>query len=243
MRFIKSLSLMFLVSLLGMSVTSAGAASFDCAKAATETEIAIRDDEELSQLDELLAMAWENGRKYLTSQQQKDWLIERDSCTDKECLRNKIGLRIGTILAISSGLESRINETPFRYVNLKRAYVRCRKNYQGTESVKFVEILFSHEEGGPSFQEINIYSDGRFSASIWDWLSWSAVASMNEIVIEEGDQRISKRSFSVSKEFVNGLAVGRTWSWIIHEVAQNGASFTSFYFETDRVKECLNYFK
>ena len=58
MHFIKSLSIMFLVSLLGMSSTSAGAASFDCNKATTVTEIAICADPKLSALDEGLQIAY-----------------------------------------------------------------------------------------------------------------------------------------------------------------------------------------
>ena len=68
MRFIKSLSLMFLVSLFGMSVTSASAASFDCKKASTNIEHAICNDPELSKLDQEIAVAFKSlkidGRYY-----------------------------------------------------------------------------------------------------------------------------------------------------------------------------------
>ncbi len=68
MRFIKSLSIMFLVSLLGMSGTSASAASFDCKKASTKIEHAICNHPELSKLDQEIAAAFKSlkidGRYY-----------------------------------------------------------------------------------------------------------------------------------------------------------------------------------
>jgi hypothetical protein len=66
----------------------AKAASFDCAKAATETEIAICSDPELSALDELMGAVWRI--ETLTTVDiltQKKWLNERDECTSNiKCL-------------------------------------------------------------------------------------------------------------------------------------------------------------
>jgi uncharacterized protein len=92
-RFIKSLSIMFLVSLLGMSVTSAYAASFDCAKAATETEKVICNDPELSALDDMMSELWfANDRETAEKQRQSNWLAERNACqADRWCIEFAYG--------------------------------------------------------------------------------------------------------------------------------------------------------
>ena len=67
------------------------AASFDCSKATTETEIAICNDPELSALDELIGFTY---RQYLTYESwlsfekdkfkviqiQRDWIDQRNKC-------------------------------------------------------------------------------------------------------------------------------------------------------------------
>ena len=136
-RFITILLFSFLVSPLY-------GASFDCNKATTETEKAICADPELSALDDLLNIAWNKSKKLVSIDSQKKWLQKRNLCeNNNDCLRKEIGLRIGTLLAVSVGLSERIKETPFRYIKPTKAFVRCRKNYQGTDKLKFVEILFS----------------------------------------------------------------------------------------------------
>lgn len=69
------------------------AASFDCSKATTETEIAICNDPELSALDERMSNAYMRARLSQDGEQYKNeqfkWLKERDLCSgDKQCLKN-----------------------------------------------------------------------------------------------------------------------------------------------------------
>ena len=67
------------------------AASFDCNKAITETEIAICSDPELSALDDLMGAWWMSSEKTspVLSAQQK-WLIERNKCEPSfVCLKQK----------------------------------------------------------------------------------------------------------------------------------------------------------
>ena len=219
------------------------AASFDCNKATTETEKAICAEPELSALDDLLGISWNTSKKLVSIDSQKKWLQKRDLCEkNNDCLRKEIGLRIGTLLAVSVGLSERIEETPFRYIKSTEGFVRCRKNYQGTKDLKFVEILFSFEENGPTFQETNIFLDGSYSTSFWDWLIWSATASNKQIATDEVyDQSILTRSYKVSREYVSGLKHGRLWNWIVHEDPARGASFTSFRFETSKIDECISF--
>ena len=78
-----------LALLFSVGVGSVGqAASFDCSKATTETEIAICGDPELSALDELMGVVWRiETRTTLDILTQKNWLNERDECTSNiKCL-------------------------------------------------------------------------------------------------------------------------------------------------------------
>ena len=67
-----------LVFTLGMTST-VHAASFDCTKAATETEITICNDPELSALDELMGQLWKNlDLSNTLVAERKSWLNQRD---------------------------------------------------------------------------------------------------------------------------------------------------------------------
>ena len=88
-QYFKSLGLALLLSLGFASVGQA--ASFDCKKVTTETEIAICSDAELSALDELMGAWWmssEETRPVLSDQQK--WLVERNKCEPSfVCLEQK----------------------------------------------------------------------------------------------------------------------------------------------------------
>ncbi len=72
-------SLLLATFLFGMNVGSATAASFDCDKATTETEIAICNDPELSALDDLMGQLWRNlDLSNSLVAEQKAWLKQRD---------------------------------------------------------------------------------------------------------------------------------------------------------------------
>lgn len=66
------------------------AASFDCSKATTETEIAICADPELRALDDLMGAVWRfETRTPLDISTQKKWLNKRDECASKiKCLKD-----------------------------------------------------------------------------------------------------------------------------------------------------------
>ena len=69
------------------------AASFDCSKATTETEIAICNDPELSALDERMSNAYLKARGSNLGehfkQHQLNWIKTRDLCfSNAECLKN-----------------------------------------------------------------------------------------------------------------------------------------------------------
>jgi glucose/arabinose dehydrogenase/uncharacterized protein len=92
-----------------LSVESAAAASFDCAKAATPTEKAICADPILSRLDEQLDDAYRVAQKRASSRTalrdaQRQWLsTRRDVCRDAACLRAAYQARIDALLDESKG--------------------------------------------------------------------------------------------------------------------------------------------
>jgi uncharacterized protein len=93
-KYVKSLSLALLLSAGIGGVTKA--ASFDCNKATTETEIAICNDPELSALDERLSGVYVRGRQVTKNvsgsnleiqNNQIDWLNKRNQCgSETSCL-------------------------------------------------------------------------------------------------------------------------------------------------------------
>ena len=84
---------------LGLHTTPLHAASFDCTKAAIQTEIAICGDKSLSILDGFMGAWWKGQNK--TSEvinTQKQWLITRDKC-------------LGNTLCIKGTYLERLEET------------------------------------------------------------------------------------------------------------------------------------
>ena len=77
-QYLKSLSLALLLSVGAVAVGNA--ASFDCSKATTKTEIVICSDPELSALDDLMGKIWEQtAQSSSVVNDQVRWLKERDA--------------------------------------------------------------------------------------------------------------------------------------------------------------------
>ena len=86
------------------------AASFDCAKAATNVEKLICEDPKLSKLDEDVSVAYKTALQDTKQgaairQAQKQWLKTRDDCHDSTCLTQSYQQRLGE-------LQIAISETP-----------------------------------------------------------------------------------------------------------------------------------
>ena len=237
-RYFKSLVVALLLSVCVCSVGKA--ASFDCNKATTETEIAICGDPELSALDELISLAWERVDSNTFINEQRSFLKDRNACEERTCLLQLMGTRVGQLLATSEGFQQRVAETPFRVIPSKTVFVRCRRNYQGTDTLKYAELLFSHEENGATFQETNIVMNGDHSESLWSWLIWSASASTDQINTSAYSQNILRRSYSVSQQYISSLRHGSMFQWIIYEDVEQGAAFLTFNFDTTTdIKDCI----
>ncbi len=84
--------------------SSASAASFDCAKAASTVEHIICDSNAVSHLDEELSESYKNRRRALSESdraqlaiQQRSWLADRNKCGDAVCVEMKYKERIAQL--------------------------------------------------------------------------------------------------------------------------------------------------
>lgn len=95
---------LFIVLALCVASTAQGA-SFDCAKATTKVERMICGDAELSKLDEELTATYKTAlqdekQAETVRQAQKNWLKERNGCSDADCVKRAYETRL-TALAIT----------------------------------------------------------------------------------------------------------------------------------------------
>lgn len=86
-------------------VIGSDAASFDCGRASTKVEKMICSDSELSRLDCEMADIYKKALPKapdltVVKKQQKDWLKERNHCTDRRCLNDQYQLRLGELQRI-----------------------------------------------------------------------------------------------------------------------------------------------
>lgn len=89
-----------------MLASSIQAASFDCSKASSKVEIFICENAEISRLDEDMDAAYRTAllrdpkRAGITKREQKEWMKERNRCSDDACLKDSYTARLG-LLALS----------------------------------------------------------------------------------------------------------------------------------------------
>ena len=164
LQYIRSLGFALLLS---VGVVSVGkAASFDCNKATTETEIAICNDPELSALDEVMGQAYRLAKisaNWMTPQElrnsQKAWLQQRNRCGDNfDCLRNSYVQRLEEV---SDGV---------LYINVGRnftSYVYGGEPVSGVcpSGTKLADWgqCVSWIRGGPSFRGLSAAGTMAFS--------------------------------------------------------------------------------
>src|SRR5256885_1001942 len=99
----------FLVSAMAL-ITSARAASFDCAKAYSQVERLVCSDDNLSALDETMATAYKvaksNSAAFVKSgavlagvtRDQRTWLVRRNECKDRMCVSEAYNTRLREFL-------------------------------------------------------------------------------------------------------------------------------------------------
>ncbi len=87
------------------------AASFDCAKASTKVEHLICDNLEISRLDDELSASYKTAlqdekRAESIRQAQKEWLKERNSCADADCVKKAYGTRLQALTTSTGNITS-----------------------------------------------------------------------------------------------------------------------------------------
>lgn len=122
-----ALKLFFLflpIALMGCCVgISVHAASFDCMKAGSKVEHIICDDPEISKLDEKLSERYrislrDKEHVVTVKNEQKQWIKERDVCTDEACVKNAYELRLDALVKqseakLAQGVQQTLAQHPF----------------------------------------------------------------------------------------------------------------------------------
>jgi uncharacterized protein len=106
--------------LLALAVGNAGAASFDCAKASSYSEIEICRDGYLSKLDSMLATEYRNTQQVSRDQvalrdSQRQWIAERDQCASQTCLNQKMSDRIYALQVYAQTEREQIQAAEFQH--------------------------------------------------------------------------------------------------------------------------------
>ena len=91
---------------LGLMLASLGAAaaSFDCSQRLTPIESLICSDTEFSKLDDALAEVFRTAREKASNtaqvvREQRNWIAERNKCTERECVRILYRARLSELAA------------------------------------------------------------------------------------------------------------------------------------------------
>lgn len=93
-------SILIILSLFLISPSNSIAASFDCSKATTKAEKMVCANPELSRLDESLSRAYRVVQKRYgkaAALDQREWLLLRDECSTKSCLKSLYEDRIKVV--------------------------------------------------------------------------------------------------------------------------------------------------
>ena len=219
------------------------AASFDCSKATSNAELAICGDDELGALDVLLDEAYQLARSSPNLDPQTDWLVQRDACTERLCLRNEMGVRIAELLHLAASPQNSLDGVEVEVIELEEegVFLRCRENYQGTDEVVYSELLFSREEGGPTFQETNILPGNRFSESVWGWYDWTATGNAGGLHFASNpNNALLRRTYDVSASYVAALEDGAVFSWRKRQFEDDKLYFVAVNFSGGIVPQCYN---
>lgn len=139
------------------------AASFDCAKAATNSEKLICSESDLSKLDEDLNSAYKaalqnHPQAESIKQKQKQWIKERNACSDISCLKSQYTARIAQLSLTNNGAAAAC-QTVVDYANrgeLGKLYVPEDKSIQAKVGKLFGQ---TYSRGGTSWL-VDLNDDG-----------------------------------------------------------------------------------
>jgi uncharacterized protein len=163
------------LGLLSLSLT-AKAASFDCDKAATTVEKLICSDSSLSKFDDGLSTLYkyvllDKSQSRTIKQDEKQWVKERNACTDVSCIRGKYLTRLMQLNLVAKGMKAETARTPLKtasdieacktvadYANrneLQKLYVSA-----SNESESKIESQFGRQYGDTSYWLVDLNDDG-----------------------------------------------------------------------------------
>lgn len=167
------LRLVGLALLLSVGVGSvAKAASFDCNKATTETEIAICSEPELSALDEKLGEQWEKMSPLFPTFDQMQWLAWRDKCENSYCIYGVIKRRLTFLQEINN----EIGQTN----RLSCSVGSSNFNIYGDENGLYLLVI----DGPHTFKKIRMTSENEGSG-VCRYFDYSGFDGNTEISIME----------------------------------------------------------
>ncbi|MDD5385499.1 MAG: lysozyme inhibitor LprI family protein [Gallionella sp.] len=108
--------LWYVICLIGglSMMQTAQTASFDCAKVATKVEKLICDNAELSKLDDELSAAYkaalQDAKEADTIKQaQKQWMKERNGCSDAVCVKRTYEARLSSLAAMRTPTDNNVS--------------------------------------------------------------------------------------------------------------------------------------
>jgi hypothetical protein len=151
--------ILYLFGLLALPVQ---AASFDCAKAGTKIEKLICADAELSKLDEELNAAYktvlqDEKRADSIRQAQKQWMKERNACSEAACVKRVYEVRLHGLLLPASARTPSIN-IPQQFLHRWTGYSKVIYSIYGNLNVSSHELIFE-KKGKHSFAVISTFED------------------------------------------------------------------------------------
>lgn len=184
--------ILILTLLLSLGFESEGqAASFDCSKATSETEIAICSDPELSALDDMMALVWEHYKNKLNKtfplkdgsvtespivlpkqalEQQREWLSEVHACAGKGgCIQNSYKNRILSISSSNFSASGSLGSTYIRYY-FERRDNGCEPSNSSVDAF-YDEGLDLCYEVIPNMRSIKVFAASGVSIISYDELS------------------------------------------------------------------------
>lgn len=102
------------------------AVSFDCKNASNNIEKSICNNNELSDLDDVMSIVYKNLNQNDISikNNQKNWISHRNKCEDLNCIKKSYLGRLNNLLAISDKTMNYYNEKQYEFGNKKQNFNR-----------------------------------------------------------------------------------------------------------------------
>lgn len=197
---------------------TAGAASFDCAKAQSMVEKLICSDAEVSRLDNDLADIYRKTSKEnqqyraLLGNQQRAWLKQRNQCVDIDCLRNHYMRRISEIdsyMLLMSKNDGLCTHMVQLFNEDLKIFNRASDLHEEFQSIPWEPAKVSNKFGGQNLQDDPDLKD---EGALFDFNNDGII----DYVVRERSRLSGMRADSISK--LASDASQRSQSLSVHEL-------------------------